>query len=169
MWRLSALALVLVVMLTGCPEDNPTNPNDGVTNDKNKFTVTGNGFSNSTWKGYSDETKHMAFISAVVGKPSVTFSGLTTNANETFTCFLLFSAGAPGTYPVNSTEGNAISIQYGSPVTSMFAASGSIIVSQFDAIGGRAKGTFSGTLVSASVKTMTLSNGVFDVRVIAEP
>ncbi len=172
MWRLFLVVAILAATLPGCPSDSNTNPNDGVTNDRNKLTVNGNGFSNAVWKGYSDESKSQAYEgTSIGGVGAIVIKGLTTNSNEEFTCNLTVADAAPGTYTISATAGNSFIISYGSPQLTFFAATGTVTVTQFDTAGGRAKGTFNGTLTAldGSGKIINVTNGTFDVQVIAEP
>ncbi len=166
------LSAIGILFAMGCSNTStPTNPNDALTSSKNRFTVNGGGYTNAQWKGYLSEATLRAFVAEAGGTGNVSVSGLTTVPNETFTLLFLCPASTPGTYVVNPSTGTSMTMIYGSTSRTLFAQSGTIVISQFDAIGGRAKGTFSGsfTAIDDSGITIEVTDGVFDVPVVAEP
>ncbi|MCO6465226.1 MAG: hypothetical protein J5I53_01295 [Bradyrhizobiaceae bacterium] len=171
MLRLLIAGVCCVAFLSSCTSSTtPSNPNDDKTNGNNQFTVDGNGYSNGYWRGYKDEATQIAYTSTASGTGNFVFGGLTTVENETFMLSMLTSKAEVGTFTVDAVQGNAISLVYGDAKKTFIATSGSIVISQYDAIGGRAKGTFSGSFVEAgtAATTITVKNGKFDLPVKAE-
>lgn len=165
------IALVAFVALSCSSSTTPENPNDDKTNGNNQFQVSGGGFSGGYWRGLKDETTQIAFTSLVSGSGNFSFTGLTTNAGETFTLGILTDKAAEGTYTINAVTGNAMTLVYGTDKKTFLATSGTIKVDSFDGVGGRAKGSFSCSFVDASsgATTLTVGNGKFDLPVRIEP
>jgi|GEM_PF-1763130 len=164
--------LFIVVMLVGLGCSSSTNPDDDYnkqhTSSKNRLTANGAGFTNSQWRGYITDSLNYAAANPADGVGSINIAGLTTILKQPFVCMILVQEAKPGTYQINSTLQNAITIQYGEqPATTLFASSGTIEVKQFGDVGGWAKGSFSGDFVSLDGKvTMTVTDGAFDVKVV---
>lgn len=170
MTRILFMALCGALFCVACTSStNPSNPNDDKTNGNNQFKVSGGGYSGGYWRGLKDEAMHIAYTSSVSGSGNFSFNGLTTNEGETFTLGMLTSKPAAGEYQINAATGNAMTLVYGTQKKTFVATSGKIVVDSFDAIGGRAKGSFSCTFVEvSSAATLTVENGKFDLPVRAE-
>lgn len=171
MTKLQPILLALLLVVVGCTSSTtPSNPNDEKTNGNNQFAVDGGGYTGGYWRGMKDELFHIAYTSSAGGTGNFSFNGLTTTENETFTVGLLTSKPEVGTYTVNAVQGNGMTLVFGSPRRTFLATSGTIKIDQFDAVGGRAKGSFSGSFIEAtsSPATITVKNGKFDLPVRAE-
>jgi len=159
------LFIALVVLLASCTQDQIIN---AVSNDKNSCTVDGSGYTAASFKGYDLDTASRAQMSdttAIVG-----FSGFTNTTGEVFVIGITCGSTMPGTYTVNALGGTTISLvtraSGGTPRT-FTATSGTVSISEWGAVGGVVKGTFSGSLVlptDVTTPVLQITNGKFDVK-----
>lgn len=159
------LFIALVVLLASCTKEQII---DVVSDDKNSCTVDGSGYTAARFKGYDLDTASRAQTSdttAVIG-----FSGFTNTTGEVFVLGMTCGSARPGTYTVNALNGTTISLvtktTNGTPRT-FTATSGTISISEWGAVGGAVKGTFSGSLVlptDVTTPVLQITNGKFDVK-----
>ncbi|MBN9400275.1 MAG: hypothetical protein J0I17_08885 ['Candidatus Kapabacteria' thiocyanatum] len=167
---LVTLGLVVALFATACKSDssdnnNPTSPQTSATN---SFTANGGGYSNTVFKGFNVDSAGIATVEGSDGL--VVFSGLTGKNNESFVLTLMVKDVKPGSYTVNATEGNAMSLTIansGSSAVSYFGVSGTITITEWGAIGSNCKGTFTGQLTAPPSLTMNITDGKFNVKHIA--
>lgn len=171
MVRLLLFTVCTALVAFSCTSSTtPSNPNDAKTNGNSQFKLTGDGYTGDYWRGLKDESMHIAYTTSTSGAGSYSFNGLTTHEGETFTIGLLTDKAAPGTYTINAATGNAMTLVYGTSKKTFLAVSGTITVDTFEAVGGRAKGSFACKFVDASTgaSTLTVENGKFDLPVRPE-
>ena len=144
---LSALLAFSVLFAGVACSSSPSDPGDPGTDDKNSFTVNGNGYSESKFKGYSSDSTGGA--GEANGAGAISIGGVTDRSGESFILTLLTKSNAPGSYQVDASEGNAMTliVRNGSTTTTYFAGSGSITIEEWGSVGGTASGKFDGSFV----------------------
>jgi len=154
-----------MVLLTSCTKEQIIN---AVSNEDNSFTVNGSGYTAATFKGYDLDTASRAQMSdttAIIG-----FSGFTNTTGEVFVIGLTCGTTTPGTYTVNALNGTTISLVTRSTTgttRTLTATSGTVSISEWGAVGGVVKGTFSGSMVlptDVTAPVLEITNGKFDVK-----
>lgn len=169
--RLLPLVAIAAILLSACAKkENATEPVDtgGNTSSKNSFVVDGSGFSNASFRGFNDETTAFAASDDESSSGAISFSGtIGNNSTSIFSLSIVVNEVRTGTF----TEANSlvtVVTTNGSTMTGSFVmVDGTITISQWDDVGGRCKGTFSGTATDASNgASITITNGKFDCRVV---
>ncbi|HCN04112.1 MAG TPA: hypothetical protein DIS79_00710, partial [Bacteroidetes bacterium] len=126
--------------------------------------------SNTSFRAFNDESNASAYTDDEVGSGVVTFSGtIGNNSTHVFSITIVTSSARTGTFTLDeagvgftTTDGTLQTKNYG-------LISGSITITQWDGIGGRCKGTFSGVANEViSQEFVTITNGKFDCRIIED-
>jgi hypothetical protein len=146
--KLFVVILVSAAVLAGCTENAI---NNALTNEKNSFVVNGSGYTEAKFKGYTADTASVA--REVTGSSAlVVISGLTTKTGETFGLSMSARSNVAGSYQINGAEGTTMTlvIMNGSSPITYIATSGSITIDSWGSVGGRVKGSFSGSLALQS-------------------
>ena len=163
--RLSRLAMLLMficlIAMTGCGDDNPTNPGDNNDDDNDQIygditcSVDGTSWNFDT-NGAGMESTAGWFVLA-----SGTADGLNT--------VLITVPDALGTYALGTAGETSISLVVNATPYTTFEQIGTVTVTLVD--DSHIKGTFSGTAVNSITMTdaVTITNGTFDVSVARIP
>ena len=165
---LSALLAFSVLIAGVACSSSPSDPGNGGTDDKNSFTVNGNGYSDSKFVGYALDSTGGA--SEADGAGAIGVAGVTDRSGEVFILTMLTKSNSPGTYTVNASEGTAMTMTVtgSSKTTTYFAGSGSITIDSWGSIGGTASGTFDGSFVDLTDPQNTViqvTAGKFSVEI----
>lgn len=178
MHKLFYLTVVIATFyVTACAKDeSPTGTPS--TNDNaatNSFVLNGNGYTNVECQGATQEDAAFAFVSN--NDNSVTISAFGTIGGVSTTRFsitFVLERSGTGTFALGGENFNSYSLTLldggsGKPAAVYIPTSGSITVTQFDAVGGRLRATFSSEAQNAGgAGTITISNGKLDCKVIEE-
>lgn len=171
--RLLSLVVVAALVVSACAKkETISGPVDtgGNTSSKNSFVVDGNGFSNTSFRGFNDESNASASTDSETGNGSITFAGtIGNNSTNIFGLSIVTAVVRTGTFTNDEFE-LALVTTDGTLQTGTYALeSGTVTVTQWDDIGGRCKGTFSGVARDIVTQaTITISNGKFDCRIIED-
>jgi hypothetical protein len=162
---ISALLLLLIFAGTvACSSSN--DPDNGDDDGSNSFIVNGDGYSNAKFIGDSDDDATRAVEAN--GAASIRVDG-TTNANgEFFTLTMLTKSTQPATYPINSAEGNGMTLEVikSSGSVTYFSGSGKIVIEGWGGTDGKATGTFDGSFVELSTsEVIVVTEGIFSVEI----
>lgn len=143
------------------------------------FTIDGDGHQNERVElrdvpAYYDRPKGFYYSSY---QATAVQMGRSTDAGYT-TANFVFGGNTPGSYPTLTTPAGTTSLQFNVNAANSTPSIGyeahstapfTIVVTRYDAVGGRIQGTFSGTLTkrigtgALTSTTVTISNGTFDV------
>lgn len=154
----SIFAIALVAMLSlSCASDSPTNP--GTTSD-GTFTFSKSGaltgatnFSSFTVASFSTEGDETFIAGSTVA--------ITSGASVANLAVLTVPGKTTGTW---SFDDNAAMAMFFSS-SPYIATSGTITITEYGAVGGRIKGTFSGTTVNPiGSSTVEITSGVFNIK-----
>lgn len=171
MKRLLPLLVIAALVLSACAKkENTTAPVDtgDNTSSKNSFVVNGNGYSNTSFRAFNDDETAFAARDNESSGGAITYSGtIGNNSTNIFALSIVVDDVRTGTF----TEENSlvtIVTTNGTTMTGRFVVvDGTVTVSQWDDVGGRCKGTFSGTATDpASGASITIASGKFDTRVV---
>jgi len=164
MYRLLVtFALAAAIALTGCKEDSTTEP----TNDAaNTFRLNGAGYSNTLFTAVSND---QGVFSIETTDGTGTVGLLAIDGSDVYGASIVVQDIAAGTFQVNAANGVALSmtITRNGNVQLWFAATGTIKVETWAGPGGRAKGTFEGTLTNGT-STLTVSGNFDDATIVLE-
>lgn len=158
-------ALVSIIALSCKSTTTPAGP----TANGNSFYATGGVYSNALFNSDVGDAINTATVDESSGSGAVNFGGTESVSTNKFSISILVKATKPATYIVSAADGVNIAMQITQATSSevYFAINGTIQVASWDAIGGRAKGSFQGRLVSTTGKILDVTNGKFDCKVIA--
>lgn len=162
--RLLFISAIVMSITIAC-SSNPVKPAGTNTSSTNSFNVTGGGYSNSSFKGFIADSASTA--QEQTGSAVIAFTGLTNKTNEVFSLIIQLNGTAVKKYDVNVVDQTTMTMMIASSTVSnsYFALNGQIDLTKWDAPGGRAKGTFSGTFRhSTSGDTITVTDGKFDIK-----
>lgn len=157
--RLLSMALIAasVIAVSCSSSDSPSDPNTS-SGETFTFTKSGGLTGNSNYSSYtlaSFSTENDATY--ILGSDAVITTGPTANM-----VVITVPGKTTGTYTLGDSECTLTMFANSVPY---IATSGTVVVSSFGAVGSQIKGTFSGTLISATGGAgVTITNGVFDVK-----
>lgn len=171
--RLLSLFVVAALVLSACAKkETITEPVDtgGNTSSKNSFVVDGNGFSNTSFRAYNDETYSNAFEDLESGSGSINYSGtIGNNSTNVFGLSIVTAVVRTGTFTIDEFDLALVTTDGNLQTATYVLESGTVTVTQWDNVGGRCKGTFSGVARHiVTLASITISNGKFDCRVVAD-
>lgn len=164
----SILVLIAATsLIVACSKDTPSSPGNGTgsTSSTNSFNVTGGIYSNSSFKGFVGDTASSA--SDITGSAFIVFAGLTDKTNESFSFSIQLDSTLIQQYDMSPAYQKAmtLSISNGSGSTTYVGSNGQVNLTKWDAVGGRAKGTFNGSFIrTGSFDTFTVTDGKFDIK-----
>lgn len=153
----SILVIATSVLSMSCSSSSPSDPNTS-SGETFTFTKSGGLTGNSNYSSYTlasfstDEN-----VTYLLGSDVAVTTGPTANM-----VIVTVPGKTTGTYALGDSECTLTMFANSVPY---IATSGTVVVSSFGAVGSQIKGTFSGTMVSATGGAgVTISNGVFDVK-----
>ena len=178
MHKLLYLTLVIVTTcFTACVKDeNPAGTSS--TNDDavtNSFIINGGGYSNVECRGASEDDAGFAFVSDDDNSVTISAYGTIGGVSTTrFSITFVLERSGTGTFALGGENANSYSLTLldggsGKPAAIYVPASGSITITQFDAVGGRLRATFSGEAQNAGGEgTISITNGKLNCKVVEE-
>ena len=155
---LPALALIAMMLLTGCPAET-TSPSDDA---DNTFRVDGSGYSNVLVTTTSEG--RVAIESDDIG--SVLLIG--TVGDESFSTTLTVEDVRTGTIQINQSQGVGLSVGIVKDGVSkfFFATSGTITMTTWGGVGGAADGSFTASAIQTPGSQQVSISGKFKISPI---
>jgi hypothetical protein len=160
------VAVSMALALAACSNDDaPTTPTAAPAN---SFVVNGSGYTEARFTADAGDAGSIA--GGADGKGAVTMSGATTRSGERFTLTMVTKSSAVGSYQIGMTSGSGMTmlVSNGPATSSYLATSGSITISEWG-VGGRVKGTFSGSFVLSTnpgATALQVTAGTFDAKLV---
>ncbi len=163
--RLSRLAMLLMfislIAMTGCGDDDPTNPGD------NNDATTAQTFGTITCTVDGTNWNFDNNGAGIESTPGWLL--LTSGTADGMNVVLIAVPDAEGTYAFGTAGETSINLTINATPYSTSGQAGTLTITHLDAT--HVKGTFSGTAVNSinMTDTVTISNGTFDVSVVRIP
>jgi hypothetical protein len=157
------MAVIVMSITIACSSD-PVKPAETNTSSTNSFNVSGGGYTNASFKGFIADSASDA--STQTGSAYIVFTGLTNKTGEVFSIGIILNGTDVKKYTVDVDAQTVMTlvISSASGNSSYMSLSGEIDLTKWDAPGGRAKGTFSGSFKSSSsADIITVTDGKFDI------
>lgn len=169
--------LIVTVYITACAKDeNPTGtPSTNNNEVVNSFVINGDGYSSVECRGATQEDAAFAFVSEDDNSVTISAYGTIGGVSTTrFSITFVLERSGTGTFTLGGETPNSYSLTLldggsGKPAAIYVPTNGSITVTQFDAVGGRLRATFSGEAQNAGGNgTLSITNGRLDCKVVEE-
>ncbi|MDX2130053.1 MAG: hypothetical protein SFU91_13550 [Chloroherpetonaceae bacterium] len=165
---------VFTIVFSSCKSDNNPTDSGGTGGQSSSFTLNGTTYTttsvtplaNNVTSTIDGETFRLnSFVpdafGVYVATETTTVCGISGTSGGTSVGILLgFSGQTTGTYQMVEDGSSAIGLTVGS--VTYLSLSGQIVVSEYGNVGGRIRGTFSGTFTTGST-TVQIPNGSFNV------